>query len=111
MRAYELGVIVHGDQEEPAAQAWPKTVSAQIVAAGGQVVGNPEWWGRRRFAYEIAHRWEGYYFFLNVVAPGGALDDLERSLRLADPIVRHKLIRLPDAEAAKRGMLGASTAA
>lgn len=111
MRAYELGVIVSGDVEEPAAQAWVKTVTAQITAAGGQVVGNPEWWGRRRFAYEIAHRWEGYYFFLNVVAPGGALDGLERSLRLADDIVRHKLIRLPDAEARKRNMLGASGAA
>ena len=111
MRAYELAVIVHGDQEEPAAQQWIKTVTQQIQAAGGQVIGNPEWWGRRRFAYEIADRWEGYYFFLNVVAPGGALNDLERSLRLADAIVRHKLIRLPDAEAAKRGMLGAGTAA
>jgi small subunit ribosomal protein S6 len=111
MRAYELGVIVSGEVEEPAAQAWMKTVSAQVVAAGGQVVGNPEWWGRRRFAYEIAHRWEGYYFFLNVVAQGGALDGLERSLRLADDIVRHKLIRLPDAEARKRNMGAAADAA
>ena len=111
MRAYELGVIVAGEVEEPAAQAWVKTVTAQIVAAGGQVVGGPEWWGRRRFAYEIAKKWEGYYFFLNVVAPGGALDGLERSLRLADDIVRHKLIRLPDAEARKRNMLGAAGAA
>jgi len=108
MRAYELGVIVSGEVEEPAAQAWVKSVSAQIVAAGGQVIGNPEWWGRRRFAYEIAKRWEGYYFFLNVVAPGGALDGLERSMRLADDVVRHKLIRLPDAEARKRNMLGAA---
>lgn len=111
MRAYELGVIVNGDVEEPAAQAWMKTVVAQITAAGGQVIGNPEWWGRRRYAYEIAHRWEGYYFFINLVAPGGALDGMERSLRLADDIVRHKLIRLPDTEARKRNMLGAAGAA
>ena len=31
-------------------------------------------------------------------------DELERTLRLADDVVRHKLIRLPDAEAARRGM-------
>jgi len=37
-------------------------------------------------------------------AAGGALDELERQLRLADDIVRHKLIRLPDAEATRRGM-------
>jgi small subunit ribosomal protein S6 len=40
-----------------------------------------------------------------VVADGGALDDLERQLRLADEVVRHKLIRLPDGEAAKRGLV------
>ena len=111
MRAYELGVIVAGEVEEPAAQAWVKTVTAQIVAAGGQVVGGPEWWGRRRFAYEIAKKWEGYYFFLNVVAPGGALDGLERSLRLADDIVRHKLLRLPLHEAARRGLVEAGATA
>ena len=111
MRAYELGVIVHGDLEEPAAQAWAKQVVSQITTAGGQVIGQTEWWGKRRFAYEINKRWEGYYFFLNVVAPGGALDDLERSMRLADDIVRHKLIRLPDAEARKRNMLDAGSAA
>ena len=32
------------------------------------------------------------------------LDELERTLRLADEIVRHKLIRLPEAEAERRGM-------
>ena len=35
-----------------------------------------------------------------ILAEAGALDDLERQLRLADEVVRHKLIRLPDREAA-----------
>ena len=34
----------------------------------------------------------------------GAHDDLERVLRLADDVVRHKLIRLPEAEAERRGI-------
>jgi hypothetical protein len=32
-------------------------------------------------------------------------------LRLADNIVRHKILRLPDKEAAKRGLLGAGAPA
>ena len=32
------------------------------------------------------------------------LDHLETTLRLADEVVRHKLIRLPDHEATKRGL-------
>jgi small subunit ribosomal protein S6 len=39
-----------------------------------------------------------------ILAGPGALDELERALRLADDVVRHKLIRLPDAEAERRGM-------
>jgi small subunit ribosomal protein S6 len=105
MRAYELGVILDGDLDEPVAQRWIKAVTDQVKAAGGRVVGQPEWWGKRRFAYEIKHKEEGFYVFFNIVAAGGSLDGLERNLRLADDVVRHKLIRLPDHEAARRGMV------
>jgi small subunit ribosomal protein S6 len=105
MRAYELGVIIDGDLDEPVAQRWIKVVNDQVKAAGGESIGHPEWWGKRRFAYEINKKEEGYYVFFNVVAPPGSLDELERHLRLADEVVRHKLIRLPDHEAARRGMV------
>ncbi len=104
MRAYELMVILDGDLDETAAQGWVKTVTDGITKAGGSVHGKVDWWGRRQFAYEINKKEYGYYAVLNVVAPGGALDELERSFRIADDVVRHKLLRLPDAEAARRGM-------
>lgn len=104
MRAYELMVILRGDLDEPVAHAWVKTVSSAVVAAGGSVHGQPAWWGKRRFAYPIDKREEGYYAVFELVAAGGALDELERSLRIADDVVRHKLLRLPDHEAARRGI-------
>jgi small subunit ribosomal protein S6 len=104
MRAYEFMIILDGDLDETAAQAWVKTVTDGIAKAGGSVHGKPEWWGRRQFAYLINKKEYGYYAVMNVVASGGALDDFERSLRIADDVVRHKLLRLPDAEAARRGM-------
>ena len=104
MRAYELMVILDGDLDETAAQGWVKTVTDGITKAGGSVHGKVDWWGRRQFAYEINKKEYGYYAVLNVVAPGGALDELERSFRIAYDVVRHKLLRLPDAEAARRGM-------
>ena len=111
MRAYELMVIFDGDLDETVAQAWIKTVTDQIAARGGKVHGKADWWGKRRFAYPINHKSEGYYAVFNLVAEPGALDDFERSLRLADDVVRHKLIRLPDAEAARRGLVEAGAAA
>jgi len=108
MRAYELMVIVDGDVEDPQAQSWIKTVTDGIQSAGGSIHGKPDWWGKRQFAYPINRKTTGYYLVVETVAPPGALDELERALRLADDIVRHKLIRLPDTEADRRGMTGAA---
>ena len=104
MRAYEFMIILEGDLDEVAAQAWMKTVTDGIAKAGGTVHGKVDWWGRRQYAYPINKKEYGYYAVMNVIAPGGALDEFERSLRIADDVVRHKLLRLPDAEAARRGM-------
>jgi len=106
MRAYELMVIIDGEVEDPKAQTWVKTVTDGISAAGGSVHGRPDWWGKRQFAYPINRKETGYYLVVQTVAPAGSLDELERTLRLADDVVRHKLIRLPDIEAARRGMTG-----
>jgi small subunit ribosomal protein S6 len=108
MRAYELMVIINGSLDEPDAQAWVTTITDGVTAAGGSLHGRPDWWGKRRFAYPIEKKEEGYYVVFQLLAPGGSLDALERSLRLADDIVRHKLLRLPEAEAERRGMAGAA---
>src|SRR3954451_16504147 len=121
MRAYELMVILDGDLDESAAQAWVKTVTDQVAARGGKIHGRADWWGKRRFAYEIKQKAEGSSAVFNLVAEPGALDDFERSLRLADDFAfsprpaadraRHKLMRLPDAEAARRGLAEAASPA
>ena len=104
MRAYELMVIIDGDVDDPQAQSYTKMVVDHIDRAGGVVNGKPDWWGKRAFAYPIDKKDAGYYLVVECVAEGGALDELERQLRLADDVVRHKLIRLPEAEAERRGM-------
>jgi len=107
MRAYELMVIISGELEESAAHAWLKNITASVTAAGGQIHGNPDWWGKRRLAYQINKRDDAYYAVFNVIAPGGAMDEVERGFRISDAILRHKLLRLPDDEAARRGMISA----
>ncbi len=103
-RAYELMIIIDGDVDDPKAQSWIKTVTDEVTKAGGEIHGKPNWWGKKAFAYPIDKKPSGYYLVVEAVAEGGALDELERQLRLADDIVRHKLIRLPEDEAARRGM-------
>jgi small subunit ribosomal protein S6 len=104
MRAYELMIIIDGDVDDPKAQTFMKTVTDGVAAAGGELHGKIDWWGKRQFAYPIDKKPAGYYMVAEILAGPGALDELERTLRLADDVVRHKLIRLPDAEAERRGM-------
>ena len=108
MRAYELMVIISGDLDETAARAQATDIESRLNQAG--TVATTDFWGRRQFAYEIDHRTEGTYVVYEVLADPGALDGIERSLRLADEIVRHKLLRLPDHEAERRGLIGSATA-
>jgi len=103
-RAYEMMVIIDGDVDDPKAQAWMKTVSEGVAAAGGTLHGKIDWWGKRQFAYPINKKPSGYYMVAEIIATPGSLDELERVLRLADEVVRHKLIRLPEVEAERRGM-------
>lgn len=107
MRAYELMIIIDGTLDDAAAQRWAADVPKSVKSAGGSVHGKPDWWGKRRLAYPIKKKEDGYYVVFNLVASPGALDELERSLRISDDILRHKLLRLPDAEAARRGLTAA----
>jgi small subunit ribosomal protein S6 len=107
MRAYELMVIVDSELDDEVIDAQVSRVAELIGQRGGEVKTQNRW-GRRRFAYEINHKHEGYYVVFEFVG-GSDLTLLERALRLADEIVRHKLLRLPDREAARRGLLEPAT--
>ncbi len=108
MRAYELMIILDAGVEESGVDACVSQVAENIASGGGEVKAEDRW-GKRRFAYEINHQSEGYYLVLEFVTETREMDSLERLLRLADEVVRHKLIRLPDHEAARRGLLGDGT--
>jgi small subunit ribosomal protein S6 len=97
-------IIVDVDVDDATGKAVVNRAKEMIEAAGGTVP-TVDHWGRRRYAYPINHKHEGVYSVLEIVTEAPNLDDVDRYLRLADEVVRHKLIRLPDSEAARRGLL------
>jgi small subunit ribosomal protein S6 len=103
MRAYELMVIIDAELDDEVIDATIKRIAGLLDQRGASVKSEDRW-GRRRFAYEINHKLEGYYVLFEFVG-GSDLDTLERALRLADETVRHKVVRLPDHEAARRGLV------
>jgi small subunit ribosomal protein S6 len=50
-------------------------------------------WGRRRLAYEIAHKNEGVYHLLQFDAEPETLEELSRILRITDGVMRHMATR------------------
>lgn len=108
-RAYELMVILDGSLDDNVVSAEVDKIAQQATSTGATIA-TTDVWGRRAFAYPIDHKHDGHYVVLEIIADAGGLEPLDRALRLADLVVRHKLIRLPDTEAARRGLLGAETA-
>lgn len=95
MRPYEVMVIFETTSEPSAIQAVVDRV-LETVRAGGGVPGTVDRWGRRPFAYEVNHKREGYYVLVEFSSEVPTVRDLDRLLSLADEVVRHKVIRLPD---------------
>ncbi len=103
-RAYELMIIVDGDHEDATVDEIVSQVDTWIQNENGNLVKTDKW-GKRRFAYEINHKTEGHYVVLEMTTGQVDMEPLERTLRLSDEVVRHKLIRLPDHEAQRRGLI------
>lgn len=103
MAKYETMLITTATLDEEATTALVGKFKSLIEANG--TIDSVEDWGKRRLAYPINKKEDGYYVVYNILAPAGALDEVERTLRIADNVVRHKLLRLPDHEAQRRGML------
>ena len=98
MRPYEVMVILDPGLEEDAMRAFVDR-AVELLRSRGANPGRVDHWGKRRLAYEIKHRGEGYYVLLDVSGEPAALAELDRMLSLADEVIRHKVIRLPDSAA------------
>ena len=95
MRPYEVMVIFDADLEEEEIRSTVER-SIQLIESKGAERGQIDWWGKRRFAYELKHRWEGYYVVFQAKSEPAAMDELHRTLSLADEVLRHKILRIPE---------------
>jgi len=92
LRAYELMIISKGSLDETAVTSTVERFTALVADQGGSVQ-RVDHWGKRQFAYEIEHMTDGYYTVIDFELSSSGLLELERQLRLADEVVRHKVVR------------------
>jgi small subunit ribosomal protein S6 len=89
-------LILPADADEALVTTAVDRVAKAIASTGGEVTGFDRW-GRKRFAYELARQTEGYYVVVRFTAEPAAQQELDRALNLADEVIRHKVMVLPDA--------------
>lgn len=109
LRHYEVMVILDAGLDEDAIREIVDRATLAITNSGG-TVDKVDRWGKRRFAYEVHHRSEGYYVLVEATAEPAAVDSVDRVLGLADEVIRHKVIRLPDKAVGKASARPAGTA-
>lgn len=63
------------------------------ISTAGTIVNDVDW-GTRALAYEIRHRTDAEYHLLQFHGPPALLANLQRMLRIADGVVRFRIIKL-----------------
>ena len=93
MNKYEVVYIIDPAVEEEARKALIARFN-DLIANNGGTVEKVEEWGKRRLAYAIDYKTEGYYVLVNFQAEADLPKELERNLQISDSVIRYQVIRL-----------------
>ena len=94
-RTYELMFIVRPDMAEEDQDKLISTLESAVTSSGGQVK-NVEKMGKRRLAYTVRRFHEGIYVLLTVEGSGGLIHELERRLRVTEPVIKFLTVRIDE---------------
>jgi small subunit ribosomal protein S6 len=92
---YELIYIIDTEVDEEARKQLIARYS-ELIEQNGGTVEKVEEWGKRRLAYEIDYKTEGYYVLLNYTASPEVPREIERNLEISDHILRYLTVRVEE---------------
>ena len=96
MNRYELTYIIDTALEETARKELIEKFSSLITANGGEIEKVDETWGKRRLAYAINDKVEGYYVLVTMKAPTDLPREIERTMGINENIMRCLIIKLEE---------------
>jgi small subunit ribosomal protein S6 len=88
MTDYEVLLMLDPELAEERGNEIVARVREQVEGDGGTWDAQQPW-GRRRLAYEIAHKTEGVYHLLTFTSEAATLDEVSRVLKITDGVMRH----------------------
>ena len=98
MNKYEVVYIIDPAVEEEARKELIAKYNTRIAENGG-TGDKVEEWGKRRLAYAIDYKTEGYYVLVNFQAESELPKELERNLQISDSVIRYQVIKLLERKA------------
>ncbi|MGD0761040.1 MAG: 30S ribosomal protein S6 [Candidatus Sulfotelmatobacter sp.] len=94
-RTYELMFIVRPDMTDEDLDKLVSTLGTAVTSANGTVK-SVEKMGKRRLAYTVRKFHEGVYVLLTVEGGGGVMHELERRLRVTEPVIKFLTVRIDE---------------
>jgi small subunit ribosomal protein S6 len=88
VRAYEVIFILDPALGDEGIEAAITAAKGALAKVGGEVA-EVQKWGKKRLAYEVKKRREGHYVYFRVQAPAKAVAELERHLKIAEPVLKY----------------------
>ena len=101
MNKYEVMYVIDPTLEDSARVELINRFSNLVKENGGEVERVDEW-GKRRLAYAIQYKTEGYYVLMYIAAPSALPKELERNFQINDKVLRSLVIRYEGEVPAKR---------
>ena len=98
-RVYEVMFIVRPDVAEEDADKLIAGFSTTVTGGGG-VIKSVEKMGRRKLAYTVRKFNDGNYVLLTIEANGAVVLELERRLRVTEPVIKFITVRIDEEESA-----------
>jgi small subunit ribosomal protein S6 len=96
-RLYEVMFIVRPDVEDEEVEKLIEGFGATVKNGGG-VVKSVEKMGRRKLAYLVRKFNDGNYVLLTLEASGPVVLELERRLRVTEPVIKFITVRMDEEE-------------
>jgi small subunit ribosomal protein S6 len=94
-RSYEIMFIVRPDVEEAELDKLIEMFSGYVTSGGGTIT-STEKMGRRRLAYTVKKFNDGFYILLIVEAPASLISEIERRLRVSEPVIKFLTVRMDE---------------
>src|SRR5215831_7947803 len=94
-RTYELMFIVRPDMTEEDQDKLISTLESVVSSSGGQMK-SVEKMGKRRLAYLVRRFHDGVYILLTLEGSGGLIHELERRLRVSEPVIKFLTVRIDE---------------